>query len=78
MKLWKKRKYNENILRGEDGSFTPLVFTINGGMGKETIKVLSDHQKISCIVSENVTDSKENVFFDDEISLYLYLWKSTS
>ena len=33
-----KRKYNENILRGEDGSVTPLVFTINVGMGKEADK----------------------------------------
>ena len=33
-----KRKYNENIMRGEDGSVTPLVFTINVGMGKEADK----------------------------------------
>ena len=28
----KKRKYNQRILDGENGSFTPLIFTTNGGM----------------------------------------------
>ena len=31
----KKRKYNRRIIDVERGSFTPLVFTINGGMGRE-------------------------------------------
>ena len=34
----KKRKYNENILGGEDGSVIPLVFMINGGMGERNDK----------------------------------------
>ena len=29
----KKREYNERILEVENGSFTPLVFGTNGGMG---------------------------------------------
>ena len=37
----KKRKYNERILQIEYGSFTPLVFSVNGGMGKEANKCYS-------------------------------------
>ena len=37
----KKRKYNERILQVENGSFTPLVFSVNGGMGKEANKCYS-------------------------------------
>ena len=31
----KKRKYNEHVLEVGNGTFTPLVFSIFGGMGKE-------------------------------------------
>ena len=31
----KKRKYNERVLNNEHGSFTPLVFSITGGMSEE-------------------------------------------
>ena len=31
----KKRQYNERVLEVEHGSFTPLVFSSNGGMGRE-------------------------------------------
>ena len=31
----KKRQYNERILEIDHGSFTPLVFSIHGGMGRE-------------------------------------------
>ena len=34
----KKRKYNEHILQVENGRFTPLVLSVNGGMGKEANK----------------------------------------
>ena len=33
----KKRKYNDRVLNNEHGSFTPLVFSINGGMGQESV-----------------------------------------
>ena len=29
----KKRSYNERILNVENGTFTPLVFSVSGGMG---------------------------------------------
>ena len=32
----KKRQYNERIIRVDRGSFTPLIFTTNGGMGRES------------------------------------------
>lgn len=31
----KKRQYNERVLDVDNGSFTPLVFSTNGGMGRE-------------------------------------------
>ena len=31
----KKRKYQQRVLEVEMGSFTPLIFETNGGMGKE-------------------------------------------
>ena len=33
--LEKKRQYNERVLQVEHGSFSPLVFNMNGGMGNE-------------------------------------------
>ena len=35
----KKRKYNKGILDGENGSFTTLLFTTNGGMSNKTKKI---------------------------------------
>ena len=32
----KKRKYNQRIMNVEMGSFTPLVFGTNGGMGRDS------------------------------------------
>ena len=37
----KKRQYNEGILGVEHGSFTPLVMTALGGMGREASKFYS-------------------------------------
>ena len=34
----KKRLYSERVLDIEHGTFTPLVFTTTGGMGKECLK----------------------------------------
>ena len=31
----KKRAYNDRVIQIEKGSFTPLVFSISGGMGRE-------------------------------------------
>ena len=37
----KKRNYKELTLQVENGSFISLVFSINGGMGKEASKCYS-------------------------------------
>ena len=37
----KKRQYNERILEVQHGSFTPLVMTALGGMGREASKFCS-------------------------------------
>ena len=37
----KKHQYNMRVLQVENGSFTPLVFSINGGMGREASKCYS-------------------------------------
>ena len=37
----KKQKSNESILQAENGSFTPLVFSVNGGLGNEANKCYS-------------------------------------
>ena len=34
----KKRAYNERGIQVEQGTFTPLVFTVAGGMGPECLK----------------------------------------
>ena len=34
----KKRQYNNKIMNVEHGTFTPLVFSVNGGMAKECLK----------------------------------------
>ena len=36
METKKKTKYLKRVLNDENGTFTPLVFTSNGGMSKET------------------------------------------
>ena len=37
----KKQKSNESILQAENGSFTPLVFSVNGGLENEANKCYS-------------------------------------
>ena len=34
----KKRQYNNRIMKVEHGTFTPLIFSVNGGMAKECLK----------------------------------------
>jgi hypothetical protein len=34
----KKRKYNDRVMQIEQGTFTPLVFTITGSMGPECLQ----------------------------------------
>ena len=45
----KKRGYNERVLQVENGTFTPLVFSIHGGMGQEC---KSFYQRLSSLIAE--------------------------
>ena len=45
----KKRAYNEIILQIDHGTFTPLVFSINGSMGRECQKLYS---RLAQMISE--------------------------
>ena len=44
----KKRLYSEKVLDIEHGTFTPLVFTITGGMGKECLKY---HSRLAQLIA---------------------------
>ena len=48
----KKRKYNQRILDGESGSFTPFVFTTNGWVSTETIQFYRRLSKLLCEKSD--------------------------
>ena len=37
----KKREYGQRVIEVQQGTFTPLLFRTNGGMGKECSKFLS-------------------------------------
>ena len=41
MENQKKLKYNRKILQNEYGTFTPLIFSCNGGMSRDTSRFLS-------------------------------------
>ena len=54
----KKREYLERVLNVEHGSFTPLVFGTNGGMGLECQKFL---RNLAMKMSENCEERYENI-----------------
>ena len=51
----KNRRYAERIVNVEHGSFTPLVFTIAGGMGKQALKF---YDRLASMIAENRGQSK--------------------
>ena len=57
MENQKKRIYNQRISDGENGSFTLLVFTANGGMSIETKEF---HRRLSQLLCE-----KSDVSYSD-------------
>ena len=50
----RKRQYNIRVLQVENGSFTPIVFSINEGMGREASKYYS---RIAEMLSEKCDES---------------------
>ena len=63
----KKKKYVKRILEQENGTFTPLVFSANGGMSKETKRF---YARLSELLSE-----KNNSQFSET---YAYLKRKIS
>ena len=47
----KKKCYNQRIIQGENGTFSPAIFSCNGGASKETNKLL---KHIAGKLAENV------------------------
>ena len=54
----KKRKYGARIREIEKGSFTPLVFTVTGGCGKECDTVM---KKLATMIAEKTHNTHSSV-----------------
>jgi hypothetical protein len=50
----KKRHYGDRILQVEHGTFTPLVFSSNGGMGRETNEAI---KRLACHIADSTGES---------------------
>ena len=58
MKKKKNREYNSRIMNIEQGTFTPLVFTVSGVLGKECCMFLKQMaKKIANKFSESYKES---------------------
>ena len=66
----KKKKYNARVLNVENGTFTPLVFSVNGGMGRECKKFYS---RLTEMIAEkrNISNSIATTFIRTKISFSL-------
>ena len=54
----KKRNYNARVIEIEKGTFTPLVFSTTGGMGKEAQKLVKTlAQKMEGVNGQRYSDS---------------------
>ena len=54
----KKRNYNERIMNIEHGSFTPLVYSINGGVGPET---QAFHKEVAQKIADKTGDKYDKI-----------------
>ena len=50
----KKRSYSRRVLDIEHGSFTPLVFTVTGGMGPECLRF---HSRLAELIANKKAES---------------------
>ena len=58
----KKKKYNQRILDGEDGFFTLLGFTTNGGITTETEHFYRQPSQLLCERSDiSYSDTSQSV-----------------
>ena len=66
----KKDKYNQRILDGENGSFTSLAFTTNGGMRTETKQFYRPLSQLLCEKSDvSYSDNSAWVIWQISFSL---------
>ena len=65
----KKRIYNNRIIQIEQGTFTPLAFSIYGSMGRECSKFYS---KLAELLSDKRKESKS--FYGKLVKNYVMLW----
>ena len=70
----KKRKYNERILQVEKGSFTPIVMSTFGGMGKEATR---HHRRIASLIADKKKENYADVMNHIRTRLRVSLLKST-
>ena len=61
----KKRQYNNGIMNVEHGTFTPLVFYLNGGLAKECLKF---HKFVAEKIANNYR--YEN-FFNNQVQTFI-------
>ena len=54
----KKTAYNKRVIEVEHGSFTPLVFSTSGGMGKEALKY---HKRLAALIASKRNESYGDV-----------------
>ena len=54
----KKRGYNERVLQVENGTFTPLVFSVHGGMGQEC---QTFYKRLSLLIAEKRDEKLSSV-----------------
>ena len=66
----KKRAYNERVLEVENATFTPLVFSANGGMGRECKKF---YQRLAEMIADKrgISTSIASAFVRTRISFSL-------
>ena len=66
----KKKSYNERVLQRENATFTPLVFSANGGMGKECSTF---YKRLAEMIADkhNIATLEANSFVRTRISFSL-------
>ena len=69
----KKSKYNDRILQVEKASFSPLIYTTNGGMGPECLRV---NKKIAERIAEQRKEHYSKVMNHVHTRLRFALLKS--
>ena len=63
----KKRLYSEKVLDIEHGTFTPLVFTTTGGMGKEC---LNYHSRLGQLIAIKKGEQSQGEIRSFRVRLY--------